>query len=340
MQNRVNSFTGFQPLKEVWLGDCYPEHFYSHLTNEVQDAFGTITEWTKHDLSTIQKTLESMGVVVQRPIFSSDCNDYMKDGTLLKPPICPRDNSMALGNEFYHLRYEYLQDPWQIQIQNFIEHGVKVHINKDQGGVSCLSPPCMVRVGKDLYIDYDWHQHTWFEVCNEIMNWAKTHRVHISKTGGHSDGVFCPVGPGIIVASHWLEQYDITFPNWEVYHIPKKGNGGFGNWHLNNQQIMSNHGFAEHVNQYAKDWVGNFSETVFEVNMLVVDQHNILALKEDKDLFAWLKTRGYEVTLCDFRCRNFWDGGLHCLTTDIRREGGQENYFPNRPDFNYVDWMC
>jgi hypothetical protein len=36
-QNRVNSFTGFQTLKEVWLGNCYPEHFYNHLPNSVQE---------------------------------------------------------------------------------------------------------------------------------------------------------------------------------------------------------------------------------------------------------------------------------------------------------------
>ena len=30
----INSNFGFTPLKEVWLGDCYPESYYDHLPNK------------------------------------------------------------------------------------------------------------------------------------------------------------------------------------------------------------------------------------------------------------------------------------------------------------------
>jgi len=29
----------------------------------------------------------------------------------------------------------------------------------------------------------------------------------------------------------------------------------------------------------------------------------------------------------DFPTRHFWDSGIHCITVDIRRQGGCKNYF-------------
>jgi hypothetical protein len=340
MLNRVNSFSGFQPLREVWLGDCYPAEFYNHLPADVQDAFALITEWTKQDLTKIETTLASLGVKVQRPQFTRNVGDYIVDDILMKPPICPRDTDMAFGNTFYHLRMNYQHNPWQAQIDDFTAHGTNV-IQETQGGASCLGPPSIVRVGRDVYVDYDTHQAVWGEVLPTLASWAQTQRVHICQTNGHSDGVFCPVAPGLIVANHWLSIYDKTFPNWEIYHLPKgqPDNNWFGQWYVNNPTIMHNKGFAQHVEQHAQNWVGNFKETVFETNMLVVDQHNILAIKEDPPLFRWLEKQGFHITLCDFRCRSFWDGGLHCLTVDIARDGGEQDYFPSRPQQGYLDWL-
>ena len=55
---RVNSYTNWGRLEEVWLGDCYPAHFYDHLASEVRDVFYEITEKTQHDLKIIQRKLE------------------------------------------------------------------------------------------------------------------------------------------------------------------------------------------------------------------------------------------------------------------------------------------
>lgn len=339
MPNRVNSFTGFQPLTEIWLGDCYPAEFYQHVDSDVQDAFAQITDWTKQDLARIQTVLESFGVVVQRPTFTSNVADYMQNDRLLKPPITPRDQSMTLGNDFYHLRSRYKVDPWHAQITDFLESGVNVYQQID-GSLACLHPPSVVRIGKDVYVDYDTHEHIWGMVSEILVEWAKQYRVHVCKTGGHSDGVFCPVAPGLIVATHYLNQYSKTFPGWEIFHLDKPTlNGYFGNWHINDTEVMGNKGFAEHVERYATDWVGNIKETVFECNMLVVDQHNVIAIKEEPVLFKWLQDRGINVTLCEFRCRGFWDGGLHCLTTDIVRQGGCDNYFLDRPNMGYLDWI-
>ena len=96
----ILSHTGFQPLKTVWLGDVYPEHFYDHYTSELCDTFCKLTENTKHDLSQIEKKLIELDVEVQRPVFKS-VDFYLSNDKLTKPPICPRDWALTLGDTLY-----------------------------------------------------------------------------------------------------------------------------------------------------------------------------------------------------------------------------------------------
>lgn len=335
----ISSHTGFQPLKEIWLGDCYPSHFYDHLQPQIRDAFHKITEWTRQDLDRIQKVLESFGITVRRPVFVDSLDHYIVDGILAKPPITPRDDNLVLGQDLYHLRTRTSHDPWQHVLDLYKDSDCSV-VTQTDGPIACLSPPSIVRVGRDVYVDYTTHAHIWDYVIPILAEWAKKYRIHVCDTNGHSDGVFCPVGHNIIVSSKYLSIYDQTFPGWEIYRVPDQGlNGWFGKWHLDDDSVLHNKAFAKHVAEYALDWVGEWSETVFEVNMLVIDQNNVLAIKEDDNLFRWLEARGVAVTLCDFRCRGFWDGGLHCLTVDIRRDGDCVDYFPERPDRCYLDWL-
>ena len=39
-----------------------------------------------------------------------------------------------------------------------------------------------------------------------------------------------------------------------------------------------------------------------------------------------------------FRTRSFWDGGMHCLTNDIRRRGDRPDFFPDRGGPK-LDWL-
>jgi N-dimethylarginine dimethylaminohydrolase len=84
--------------------------------------------------------------------------------------------------------------------------------------------------------------------------------------------------------------------------------------------INKNKTFSKHIFENASDWVGEYKETVFEVNMLVLDEQNVIAMKDYPPLTEWLDKRGINVHLFDLRTRNFWDGGWHCFTLDIHRE--------------------
>lgn len=340
----VNSYCGFYPLEEVWLGDVYPFDFYDHLPGAVKDAFYTITEWTKEDLAKIEKKLQELGVTVRRPKYENinDCLD--QNDNLFKPVIAARDDTLVLGNRLWNLRNYFRKNPWQQWLDLYRESGSVIQEISD-GPWACVSPPCLTRMGKDIYLDWIYHEHVWGMVCEPAVELAKEFRVHVSMIDGHSDCVFCPVAEGLILTTNYKKSYSKTFPGWEIYNInhsrrrkPLNMGGGFHQWHLPDEKIGANREFAQHIQRKAQDWVGSYIETVFDVNLLIVDDKNILSIGDDEDTFEFLFKKGYTVHAFDFRCRNFWDGGMHCLTNDIRRQGECPDFFPNRGEAK-LDWL-
>ena len=112
----------------------------------------------------------------------------------------------------------------------------------------------------------------------------------------------------------------------------------FGKWWVDDDTARNNR-FADHINQFAIDWIGDFTETQFSVNMLVVDQKTVISVNENRELNDFLDQRGINVIIAPFRAKSFWDGGLHCLTVDVVRDGDKRDLFPDRAANNYLDWM-
>lgn len=337
----INSNFGFTPLRELWLGNCYPAHFYDHLPNEIADPFRLITEQTEEDTGRLQQFLEARGVIVRRPVFDS-IDTYIDDrGNLAKPPVTPRDHYLTLGTTLYSLHNKIETDPWRHWLEDYTAKGFDVQVPVDQP-VNCLYPPSVVRIGRDLYLDTETHKGNWGFVSEWMVEQAKKHRINICNTNGHSDAVFCPVAPGVLVTSHYKQDYAESFPGWDIYRVPDNlNNSAFvkkhKHWFLNNDSIDSNQTFNQHILNAAANWVGDYSETVYEVNMLVLDEHNVVAMKEYPPLFEWLDQRGITVHLFDLRTRGFWDGGWHCFTLDIQRDDTALDLFPERGS-NGVYW--
>lgn len=345
MSSLVNSWCGFSgDLEEVWLGDVYPTEFYEHLKPEVRDVFQQITEWTKEDLNKIDQALRARGITVRRPNFESIDNYVDENDRLIKPPIAPRDDTLVLGNELWQLRSHYKKDPWQHALDDYRASGATVHIETD-GPSACLSPPCLVRFGKDIFVDWIYHQHVWGMVTEPLVELAKNFRVHVSMLDGHSDCVFCPIDDKLILSTAYKKTYNKTYPDWEIYWLlnnPVRDrivstSGGFFQWHAPVPNATS-YAFAEHVEKYAADWLGNAQETVFDVNLLKINDNTIYSVGEDHELFEFLHKRGYNVEVFDFRCKTFWDAGMHCLTNDIRRSGSCPDFFPDRGGPG-LDWL-
>jgi hypothetical protein len=331
----ISSHTGFQPLKEVWLGDCYPAEWYCDFDNQAQDIFGVITELTKQDLKKFEQKLQELGITVRRPTFDNRSKFLDESGNLCKPPITPRDWAMTLGDTLYIVpQYENSFTGFETTIDFYKKQNQQVVVlDRSSPDAMCFVPfPSVVRVGRDILLDCgkDSPGYSYFEqVVKEL---SRTYRVHVTHTNEHNDGIFCPVGPGNIFSTHYRTSYEKTFPGWNVFYLhntteQRQTNGYNGNWWVpgKNYQI-----YNDSITKYAQQWIGNSMETVFEVNMLVVDEHNIFCIAEDDRACQQLENMGITPHIIDFRCRGLWDGGLHCLTTDIHREGSCLDYWPDR----------
>lgn len=330
----ISSHTGFQPLKEVWLGDCYPTEWYNDFDNRAQDILGVITETTNHDLDIFQKKLQDLGIIVRRPEFVDKSQYQDVDGNLCKPPITPRDWAMTLGDTLYVIpQYENCFTGFDSIIKQYVteQQNVKVLDRSLPDPMCYLNFPSTVRVGQDLFLDCDLHNPHYHYFRQAAENLSQRYRVHISHTGDHSDGVFCPIKPGKIFSTHYRQSYQNTFPGWDVFYLTDttkyRSNGHNGNWWVpgKNYQI-----YNDAILKYAQKWIGNSRETVFEVNMLVIDEKNIFCIVEDDRACRHLESIGINVHVVDFKCRGFWDGGLHCLTVDISRLGECLSYWPER----------
>jgi hypothetical protein len=177
------------------------------------------------------------------------------------------------------------------------------------------------------------------EDLNKLREIYPQYRWHSVDTGGHGDGCFCPVVPGLIISLLDIQTYAETFPGWEVVYLPnqswdkvrpflhlKKKNKG--KWWVSGEEY--NDEFINFVESWLDHWVGYVEETVFDVNMLVIDQKNVICNNYNEKVFEAFSRYGVTPHIINFRHRYFWDGGLHCITSDIHREGTMQDYFPER----------
>jgi hypothetical protein len=346
---RVNSYTNWGKLEEVWLGDCYPAHFYDHLESEVRDIFYEITEKTKEDLHIIQRKMEEFDVVVQRPSYNN-INDFLnQDGVLEKPQITPRDHHVVIGNKLIaspgmihswdHAVNQYRQD-----IDSIVTYPPELRLLGHVCGANS------VRAGKDIYLDlfhcYDKQsmleqQLQEYHQC--VAPLVEDYRVHLLFNGGHVDGCFAIAKPGLIITSQYFTEYEKTFPRWSQiiitnpeFYVAQSRCGPVYNGKWWDTTTSPSRAFNNHIIKHALNWVGNYTETYFEVNCLVIDEKNILMLGENDLVFRELERHGITAHSLPFRTRTFWDGGLHCLTLDIRRQDTMIDLFPDRDQPLYL----
>jgi hypothetical protein len=133
--------------------------------------------------------------------------------------------------------------------------------------------------------------------------------------------------------------YADTFPDWEVVYLPgqswtmvkpflKLKEKNHGKWWI--PGFEDDTSVTDLVEQWLGHWTGYVEETVFDVNMLIVNPKNVIVFNYNKLVFDALERYGITPHVVPFRHRYFWDGGIHCVTSDLHREGVMQDYFPNR----------
>jgi hypothetical protein len=338
----LSSYCNFDPLKEIWLGDVYPSEFFDQCDNlKNLDAIKLINDTTLEDLAQIETVLRSLGIKVSRPKFTGAASDYMdSNGNLLKPPITPRDETMMLGSFLYHLRNVYAIDPWQDHIDRYRQTNCVI-TSPHMAGLGHIVPPSIVRLGRDIFIDKDSHEHCWDDVVKYCLPiWQSDFRVHVCHTGGHSDSVFCALAPGKIITSHWKPDLSQEFPGWDILKLPWRPikaeeiyfSGNFEkNWYIDDPSMMVKiTAFNSSIDDFALQWIGTSLETVYEVNSLVINPNLIITTGQPPETVKTrLKTWGVDYIPVNFRTKGFWDSGIHCLTVDVDRIHVAKDLFPD-----------
>ena len=289
----MKNYDSWSPLKEVWLGDCYPKHFYDHLDSKVKDCFYEITEITQHDLSIISQKLQELGVTVNRPIYNK-VDDYIINGNLLKPHITPRDFYFTFDNNLYFDDDYNGGRPWTHIISDYQKNNL-INVKRKFNGLA-INGANIVKAGKDIFFDLYGDDSKNVKIAKfkeTVYPEFSEYRCHVLFNGGHTDGCFAILKPGLILASSYFTNYSETFPGWEIIELdtpefmdvsrPNEGFLAAKNWYLPN--INQNDSFNQHIIDYALDWVGNYKETYFDINCLVVDEKNVLMLGENHSLY-------------------------------------------------------
>ena len=329
----IKGYAGFDPLKHCWIGSGFKTEWFKDLdiykNNKIMDPLKRIAEETEEDYQTLEKILKDAGVKTYRSFLDIDKIKSLKN--VHRPPVSPRDHFAVIGEKIYAVAggsAGFIDVLKQIDRKN-------LEVCNAEGVISTAQ---ICRVGKDLW--WDVHPTIPEHIINKYKKvWEdEGYRVHMSNRGYHTDGVFCVVKPGCIVSLHDIQDYKTEFPGWDVLYLPDQTWGGKelasfldmknkvgGRWWLKGEE--HNDQLIDFVNTWLKDWVGYVEETVFDVNMLSLDQNNIICNNYNKEVFDHFKKHKVEPIIFNFRHRYLWDAGIHCLTQDLYREGTQEDYF-------------
>lgn len=343
MNNEYNSWCKWHPLKTVMLGRSYYPEFYRDIQNpKVKDCLIRIAEETEEDFKNYEKILKEYGCEVIRPEL--DINENLQEkidnkeimqhrsSAFLRPPAQPRDGQLVMGNEMLFTGFdhpsikerlmEYNSDN-TYSLENVAPNGQRIY----------LDAPYVTCVGNRVYVDLKEIPEYVIKHLQERYSEREFIQLEI---GGHNDGCFHTLKPGVILSLLRYQQYEDTFPGWDVCYLPDQSWNLVGNWMDLKKKNKGkwwlageekNNDFTDFVETWLTDWVGYCEESVFDVNVLMLDDKHVCVNGYNKTVFDFLKKHNIEPIIVPFRHRFFWDGGLHCVTLDLYREGGMENYF-------------
>jgi hypothetical protein len=327
----VNFNAPWDQLTHTIVGKSYSPEFYEPIKNpSIRDSLQQIARETEEDYQYLISVLSQFDISVSRPEIDPTLTimnyvnhhgvlDYSgsKSFTLIpRPPMQPRDSILVVGDQavatLQESAYYTLPENTITSTQQF-------------------DAPLVTVVGKHLIVDC--REHAWL---GDYMSDTFPDRTIVPvMIGGHNDAVFCPVKPGVIVSTYHHSNYADTFPNWEVKFIENQSWNAIPQWrsykHANINKWWTpdrddNPEFAEFVDTWLGNWLGHVNETVFDVNMLQLNERTVLVNNYNKEMFEFFKTHNIEAIVTPFRHRFFWDGGIHCITGDLHRTGEAHEY--------------
>lgn len=191
--------------------------------------------------------------------------------------------------------------------------------------------PNLTRIGNSCIVDL-WQTPDVLEFMQKEFPLFKYIPLEI---GGHLDSIFSILKPGLIIAGPWFKGNEHLFPNWKIIYFTDSNWGHVANWLQLREKNRGawwvpgeevNHQFTEFIEGFLPNWTGYCEETIFDLNCLIIDDKHVVINSDNPSLIKVLEENNITPIVCPMRNRFFWDGGWHCLTLDIQRAGGQQDY--------------
>ncbi len=348
----VNSWDEFTQLREVIVGDvsnarlprmtdvsawlaCYPTLTRAELERVAVGQFpAQVVEETREDLATLIDTLRQLGVVVRQPTapdhsvrFNSP--DWSSDGYL---SYCPRDITMVLGSTIVETpspmraRYFELFGGMRELFQEYMLRGASwlsapkprladELFSLDEDGLPLLGEQEPVfdaantlRVGRDVIYQVSRSGNEmglrWLESTLKLFGDFRVHPVRDVYGYTHIDTTITLLRPGLVLLNPERlspETVPAPFRGWDIL------------WSPTIRDILT-------VVQppLSAPWLG--------MNLLMVSPEIGIVDADQVELIAAMEAKGITVIPRKLRHSRVLGGGFHCVTLDIVRDGGLEDY--------------
>ena len=344
---KPQAYTEFQPLKKVLVGTSYDMKFLESLdipfTPTTKRLMSYLLDETEEDYQKLISTLKQLNVEVVRP--SKDGYENKWTGRLTGAQLMnPRDNQIVIDNKI--LWGYFKSESGKGFSKTLIDYKNHFLLDPKFEGLVCAS---IVRLGEHIIVDNnDWantDSHVkrlkqYFEPLGYKIIYNKTHDYKFKNNVSHSDAVFSILKPGLILHASVNTDYSETiFKNWDLIRADRITSSIHFKKFLdtkNNYIKECSYAFEDKkydddrwyqfLNSWFSNVMGYSQETYFDVNCLVIDEENVIFSSYNAEIFRQLEKYNINPIVCPFRHRLFWDGGTHCITLDLNREGSRERY--------------
>jgi hypothetical protein len=348
-------FTEYDPLEEVIVADTYlPGDIDELFPNQNLSSFNQILEETKKDFDCLADFLSQGNIKVHRPnVYAYKKSISFPNFNVAFPmsPVVPRDQYKVHGNTILQT-YTSLTDRY------FDGHSYYNIFQQmfDQGYNWISQPPPVL---KDLNVTDSWYVdggNTYKKTLADKMLW---HTATMCSVGDAI--IVNNHGPGTQRGLEWIKRNlpDYKFINNNNTKMNSFGHIDHGYFMIDDETVV--HGGIEWVpsvlknkklidvskflpntriekyltdytntqgkydivwmDKYLENWRGYVQEICLDLNVLVIDRHNVVFSRAVPDMFAMLKTYQIDCHVVELRHMLYWDGGVHCATLDLKRRG-------------------
>jgi N-dimethylarginine dimethylaminohydrolase len=348
----VNSWDEFTSLREVIVGDathsripaqtdpsawlnCYPELLRSERERVQAGRFPQrVIEETNEDLADLVRTLRDMGIVVHQPPALDHEREYGAPGwrSQGRTSYNPRDLTLIIGATIIEapspVRARYFEIfGWRELFQDYMLRGAnwlaapRPQLRDELFPTDGADRPILgeaepvfeaanvLRLGRDVFYQVSRSGNEmglrWLQSTLRLLGDIRVHPLRGLYEGTHIDSTIAFLRPGLVLLNPERvrpETVPEALRNWEVIWCPPI-----------EEPLPPLLPYT-----LSTPWVG--------MNLLMVSPEMAVVDRNQGNLIRLLEAKGIAVVPLRLRHSRVLGGGFHCVTLDVVRDGGLENY--------------